>query len=106
MILHLYFAKRFIVMFIGVWLVFLLTILFIELVEQLRIYAAYDAGFSEIFRLTLLKLPAAIYGILPLIMIIATISLFLGLARSSEMVVTRAAGRHPSWPVAMDGTIP
>lgn len=93
MILHLYFAKRFVMVFIGVWLVLLLTIFFIELVEQLRKHTGYDAGFSEIFWLTLLKLPAALYGILPLIMIISAIALFLGLARSSEMVVTRAAGR-------------
>jgi lipopolysaccharide export system permease protein len=41
----------------------------------------------------LLNAPAAINEILPLLMILSTIVLFVGLARSSELVVTRATGR-------------
>ena len=37
--------------------------------------------------------PEDLYRILPLIMILSTLALFLGLARSSELVVTRASGR-------------
>lgn len=93
MILHRYFAKRFTIMLLGVLGVFVMTIMFIELVEQLRRYSGVDAGFQDVLTLTLLKLPQSIYGILPLIMVISAVSLFLSLARSSEMVVTRAAGR-------------
>ncbi|MEO0865390.1 MAG: LPS export ABC transporter permease LptG [Pseudomonadota bacterium] len=50
-------------------------------------------GFAQRFQLTLLNAPEAIDQILPLIMILGTVSLFLSLARSSELVVTRAAGR-------------
>ncbi len=93
MILHLYFAKRFAMTFFGVFFVFLTIIIFLDLVEQLRRFSRLDASFGDILNLTLLNVPQSVYRILPLIMILATIALFLGLARSSEMVVTRAAGR-------------
>ena len=93
MILHRYFAVRFLKTFGGVLGVFFLILVFLDLVEQLRRFANTDATFTDIVGLTLLNVPEGIYRILPLIMIIATIALFLGLSRSSEMVVTRAAGR-------------
>jgi lipopolysaccharide export system permease protein len=91
MILHLYFARRFLVHFLAVLAVFFLIMLFLDLVEQLRRYA--DASLPALLTLSLLNIPRAIYEILPLIMILAAIALFIGLARSSELVVTRAAGR-------------
>lgn len=93
MILHRYFARRFLTTLLGVGAVFFLIMLSTELVEQLRRFASADASFLDLFVLSLLNIPEAIYSILPLIMILATIALFLSLARSSEMVVTRAAGR-------------
>lgn len=93
MILHRYFAKHFAITFLGVFGVFFLIMVFLDLVEQLRRYARVDASFGDVLTLTLLNVPQGIYQILPLIMILATIALFLRLARSSEMVVTRAAGR-------------
>jgi len=64
----------------------------IDIVEQLRRYGG-RASFGDLVQLSLLNLPSGIYMILPLIMVLATVAMFLGLARSSEMVVTRAAGR-------------
>lgn len=93
MILHRYFARRFLMTFLGVGTVFFLIMLFIDLVDQLRRYANTEASFWDILVLSLLNLPQGLYQILPLIMILAAIALFLSLARSSEMVVTRAAGR-------------
>ncbi|WP_296424995.1 LPS export ABC transporter permease LptG [Yoonia sp.] len=93
MILHHYFARRFLMTFLGVFTVFFMIMVFLDMVEQLRRYASADAPFIEIFYLTLLNVPQGIYRILPLIMILAALALFLGLARSSELVVTRAAGR-------------
>lgn len=93
MILHRYFARRFLMTFLGVCAVFFLIMLFIDLVDQLRRYSGADAGFLDILTLSLLNIPQGLYAILPLIMILSSISLFLSLARSSEMVVTRAAGR-------------
>jgi lipopolysaccharide export system permease protein len=93
MILHRYFAKRFLFTFLGVAGIFFLIMLSSELVEQLRRFSSSDATFTDLLVLSMLRIPEAIYEILPLIMILATIALFLNLARSSEMVVTRAAGR-------------
>ncbi|MEO1640035.1 MAG: LPS export ABC transporter permease LptG [Pseudomonadota bacterium] len=93
MILHRYFARRFLIAFLGVAAVFFLLILFIDLVDQLRRFGGEDVGFVDLLALSLLNLPQTLYRFLPLIMILAAISLFLSLARSSEMVVTRAAGR-------------
>lgn len=92
MILHRYFANRFARTFLAVLGAFFLLMILIDLVEQLRRYGA-NAPFRDLLRLSLLSLPGGIYQILPLIMVLATVSMFLGLARSSEMVVTRAAGR-------------
>ena len=93
MILHKYFARRFLMTFLGVLAVFFLIMMFVDLTEQFRRYGRSDATFFDIITLSLLNIPDGIYRILPLIMILATIALFLGLSRSSEMVVTRAAGR-------------
>lgn len=93
MILHRYFARRFLMTFLGVAGIFFLIMLFIDLVDQLRRYANTEATFVDLLALSLLNIPQGIYAILPLIMILSSIALFLSLSRSSEMVVTRAAGR-------------
>jgi len=93
MILHLYFARRFAMGFILITAVFLALVMLVDLVDQARRYSGEDVGFSELLNLTLLNAPQTINLILPLIMILATVVLFLSLARSSELVVTRAAGR-------------
>ena len=93
MILHRYFAQRFIFGLGGVIGVFGLLMAFVELVERLRTLRNVDVSFGQVVQLALLNLPDSLYRIIPLLVIIATIWLFLGLARSSELVVTRAAGR-------------
>ncbi|MDP5216078.1 LPS export ABC transporter permease LptG [Ruegeria sp. 2205SS24-7] len=93
MILDRYFARRFMQGFMVIGMVFLTLILLIDLIEQLRRFEGEDVSIGQIFTLTLLSAPAAINEILPLLMILSTIVLFVGLARSSELVVTRATGR-------------
>ena len=92
MILHRYFARRFLWMFLSILGVFALFIGLVDLVEQLRKFSG-EANFAQVLQVTLLRLPDGIYEILPLVMILATASLFLMLARSSELVVVRASGR-------------
>lgn len=92
MTLHYYFARRFFWVFLSVFTVFFLFLTLLDLVEQLRRFDA-SVGFGQVLQLTLLNTPQALYQMLPLVMILSSIALFLGLARSSELVVTRAAGR-------------
>jgi len=91
--LDLYFARRFTQSFLLIGAVFLTLIMLIDLIEQLRRFRDVDVGFGQLVRLTLMNAPKAISEILPLLMILATIVMFVGLARSSELVVARASGR-------------
>jgi lipopolysaccharide export system permease protein len=93
MILHLYFARRFLIAFLAVFAIFLGIFILLDMVEQIRKFDSDAVGFVEIVKLTLLNVPQGLYRILPLIMILATVTLFLTLARTSELVITRASGR-------------
>lgn len=94
MTLHLYFGRRFLRSVFGVLAIFFAILLLIGLIDQIRRFGGNeDAGFGTLVLLSALSVPASLYRILPLIMILATLSLFLSLARSSELVVTRASGR-------------
>ena len=91
--LDLYFARRFISAFLGLLLLFFAFYALLDMVEQLRRFDVNQIGFVGILHLTALNVPAGLYRILPLIVILATITMFLNLSRKSELVVTRAAGR-------------
>ncbi|MDX2483313.1 MAG: LPS export ABC transporter permease LptG [Pseudodonghicola sp.] len=93
MILDRYFARRFLQAFAVISTVFLTLILLIDLIEQIRRFEGLDVGAGQLIRLTLLSAPGAMSQMLPLLMILSTIVLFVGLARSSELVITRATGR-------------
>lgn len=93
MILHRYFARRYLTTLASIFGIFFAIMAFLDLVEQLRQFSDVGASFADVVSLTLLNLPQSLYGIFPLIVILSTIALFLGLARSSELVITRAAGR-------------
>ncbi len=93
MILHFYFARRFFISFLIITGVLGALVMLVDGVDQARRFANDDVGWAQVFGMTLLNLPQTVNLILPLIMILATVALFLALARSSELVVTRAAGR-------------
>ncbi|MGI3164700.1 LPS export ABC transporter permease LptG [Pseudooceanicola sp. 200-1SW] len=93
MILHAYFARRFAKSFLLMLAVFFLLSAMIDLVEQMRKMSSYDVGLAQVLGLVLLNVPAGLYEILPLILILATVALFIALSRSSELVVARAVGR-------------
>ncbi|MFZ1728083.1 MAG: LPS export ABC transporter permease LptG [Albidovulum sp.] len=93
MTLSFYLARRFVSTFLYVFAGFFVILFFIDMVEQVRRFARSDVGLGALAELALLNVPGSVYRILPLIVILASISLFLALARSSELVVIRAAGR-------------
>jgi lipopolysaccharide export system permease protein len=91
--LDLYYARRFLQWFAIICGVLMTLVILIDLNEQIRRFDAFDISAGQLVGLTLLNAPAALNEFLPLIMILTTIVLFVGLARSSELVVTRAIGR-------------
>jgi lipopolysaccharide export system permease protein len=93
MTLTLYIARRFALSFLLVFAIFFGLMMLIDIVELVGRFPDTAVGFSQLVGLAALKVPESLYRILPLIVILASISLFLALARSSELVVIRAAGR-------------
>jgi lipopolysaccharide export system permease protein len=93
MTLHWYFARKFLALFSGLTFGFFVIFVLIDLVEQARRYTSDTVGFSEVLGLSLLKSPEGMYILMPLILIMTSLGVFLSLARSSELVVVRAAGR-------------
>ncbi|MFD1156478.1 LPS export ABC transporter permease LptG [Roseovarius aestuarii] len=91
MTLHFYFARRFLLTFVSIFIVFAVLLGLIDLVDELQDFP--DLAFGDVVEIVLLNLPHATYEILPLIIILASVALFVRLARSSELVVVRAAGR-------------
>ena len=93
MTLSLYIARRFLSLFARVFGAFLGIMLTIEVIEQMRQYSDPGITLREAIVLASLSVPSSLYRILPLILVLSAIGLFLGLARSSELVVVRSAGR-------------
>ncbi|MEN8836932.1 MAG: LPS export ABC transporter permease LptG [Celeribacter marinus] len=93
MTLDYYFARRFLRALMIVGGAFAGLIVMVEMLELASRFS--DAGLSTrtLFSFALLRLPATIYEMLPIVIALSTLVMFLGLARSSELVVTRAAGR-------------
>ena len=93
MTLDLYIARRFLMVFLRIFGIFLGVLTLIDLIEQIRRFGDVGIGVSQALILALLNIPETLYRILPLLMVLSAITLFLGLAKSSELVVVRAAGR-------------
>ena len=72
MILHFYFARRFLKFFLSIFTVFALFLGLVDLVEQLRRFDE-TVSFGQVVQITLLKLPEGLYTILPLVLILATV---------------------------------
>ena len=92
MLLHIYFAGKFAKNFAITLSIFIIFMLLIDIIEQLRRFAV-SIDYIEVFLLALLHTPASIYQVLPLIIILSSAWTFLSLARNSELIVFRAAGK-------------
>ena len=93
MILASYVAKRFLRSFLLIAGVFLLILFLIDMIEMIRRFSDRGIGLGGAARLAALNIAGSFYSILPLMTVLAGSTLFLGLARSSEMVAIRASGR-------------
>lgn len=93
MTLSLYVARRFASTVALVLLVFFGLLILIDTIEQLRRFSGAGIGLADAVHLAFLNVPATLYRILPLVLVIGATAFFLALARSSELVAVRAAGR-------------
>ncbi|MBK5924231.1 LPS export ABC transporter permease LptG [Rhodovulum sulfidophilum] len=93
MTLHFYIARKFTLYLLGILGIFGAIMALIGMVEELRDFDLGQIGVGGALHLALLKVPGDLYTILPMVTVMATVALFLALARSSELVVARASGR-------------
>ncbi len=91
MILHRYFARKFFWSTALIFSIFVILLALIDLVDKLQDFP--NLRFTEVLGIVALKMPEENYEILPLVVVLATVALYMRLARSSELVVVRAAGR-------------
>ncbi|MFO7853932.1 MAG: LPS export ABC transporter permease LptG [Paracoccaceae bacterium] len=87
-----YVGRRYLETFGAAFAAVFLLIFLVDLVEQLRRSAGGGAGFREVFALAALHAPSLMLEVLPFLALLAAVACFARLARSSELVVTRAAG--------------
>jgi lipopolysaccharide export system permease protein len=92
MTLYRYFLLRFFGGFLRVFAVFAGILVLVGTIDQLSSLRT-GQGIGRAFYLAVLDQTRGMFTILPLVMAIASVSVFIGLARTSELVVVRAAGR-------------
>jgi len=88
-----YILFRFMMNLLKVQAGFLLLILVVDSVEQAQQLSRYNVASQDVFQLVLLRLPQYVMKIFPLVMMLASLSTFVGLSRNSELVVMRGAGQ-------------
>ncbi len=87
-----YFARKIFGMILVVFALCLILVFLIDFVEMMREASKTDVPASYVALLTLLRLPAFAELTIPFAVLIGTISAFLMLSRSSELVIVRASG--------------
>jgi lipopolysaccharide export system permease protein len=89
-----YFALRFVIAMLAMFLICCVLIFFVDFIEMLRRAGNYsgDVPGALLAWMTLLRLPSFSELVLPFAVLIGTIGIFLMLSRSSELVVLRSAG--------------
>jgi lipopolysaccharide export system permease protein len=87
-----YMMRKFFASVLAVASVIGLVILLFASAENLRRLADREAGIGDILAISILQVPEVLYQAFALVMMLASLVTFLALARSSELVVLRAAG--------------
>ncbi len=93
MTLHLYFARKFAWRFLAIFLSFFALAVMTDATALFGQFGDRNVGLTETLRLALLKAPTGVYQLMSMIVVLASLLLYLGLSRSSELVATRAAGQ-------------
>ena len=92
MTLGTYVAVRYLKAFFRVILIATTLVFIFQFVENIRKFLDDSTGLGQLVILTIFQLPSSIGRMLPLVMLISSLTLFVGLSRSSELVITRASG--------------
>lgn len=92
MTLWLYIARRFLLMVLATFLAVITLVVIVDLVELLRANKQGGAGFLDLIGMAFLHAPSITITAAPFAVLLASMTCFAMLARSSELVVTRAAG--------------
>jgi lipopolysaccharide export system permease protein len=87
-----YILRGFLRAVLSVFLVIALVIILFTVVENLRRFGESGSSAGDILRVTLLQSPEVLYQVFPLVLMLASLVTFLRFARTSELVVMRAAG--------------
>jgi len=90
--LWLYIARKFLTMVVAAFAAVFTLVVIVDLVELLRSNAEGQASFLQLVGMALLRAPSITITAAPFTVLLASMTCFAVLARSSELVVTRAAG--------------
>lgn len=91
--LSVYIGRHFLLCFLALFGLFLLLILLVDSIELLRRAASRpDVSFGDVVEMAMLKLPHMGQEIFPFAILFGGMAAFWRLARSNELVITRAAG--------------
>jgi lipopolysaccharide export system permease protein len=90
--LALYIARRFTVTALWMFGAVLMLVVVVDVVELMRANERGEAGFGDLLGMALLHAPSVTITAAPFTVLLASMAAFAMLARSSELVVTRAAG--------------
>jgi lipopolysaccharide export system permease protein len=90
--LSLYIARRFTVTAIWMFAAVLMLVVVVDMVELMRANDRGLASFGDLLAMAMLHAPSVTITAAPFTMLLASMAAFAMLARSSELVVTRAAG--------------
>ncbi len=90
--LALYIARRFLSITIATFLAVFMLVVIVDLVELMRANRRGGADFGDLIGMALLHAPSVTITAAPFTVLLSAMMCFALLARSSELVVTRAAG--------------
>jgi len=88
-----YILWRFLANLLKVQLAFLVLVFVIDGIEQAQTLSPYNLSGLEVLHIIALRMPQFLMQIFPLVAMLASLSTFVGLSRSSELVVMRASGQ-------------
>jgi lipopolysaccharide export system permease protein len=87
-----YILRGFLRAVLATFAVIALVIVLFTTVENMRRFGESGASSGDVLRVTLLQAPEVLYQVFPLVLMLASLVTFLRFARTSELVVMRAAG--------------